>query len=452
MFYNSRWTPLDATSLCDRWTTSPEMASQAPEQKQWHSSVGLDEFVGHVLKFKSLVDSTQTRELGTVDKEQLDKIMGWGIFIEQEDRKRLKNKRGTIGASSSFPYSYSYRRLAFVQVVGGLNTDSQRDSLAQALGLSHRAILPRLYQARRWVLRSMLGSTFLADHPHPESLLMWVMACYEELPPLQAHQDAGGETDQPASFVNDASAVVKSRGDVGVVSHAYSALLLCGGGSKLASSISTRDAAGDGGKSTSVPCLYEMSVDTAQKRAYASNCFTFLSSRCAQDDGQHKHGVLAEQVTSFILELSELAQTDIVSLEILCLVLLEPWRQATCTAKHQAEGSACDSQQESLGTSLNAAVLKQASALVEGFLGDARLWSLDEWLLGEISHRYESFARAYVEKLTRSREELVRRECLTPADWTGLCSRKEDVQSRLGVLCSRSERLKRLVFRTIASN
>ncbi|CAN0564025.1 unnamed protein product, partial [Ectocarpus sp. 12 AP-2014] len=33
-----------------RWTTSPEMASQAPEQKQWHSSVGLDEFVGHVLK------------------------------------------------------------------------------------------------------------------------------------------------------------------------------------------------------------------------------------------------------------------------------------------------------------------------------------------------------------------------------------------------------------------
>ncbi|CAN0211377.1 unnamed protein product [Ectocarpus sp. 13 AM-2016] len=294
----------------------------------------------------------------------------------------------------------------------------------------------------------MLGSIFLADHPRPESLLMWVMACYEELPPLQ---DAGGETEEPASFVDDASAVVKSRGDVGVVSHAYSALLLCGGGSKLASSISTRDPAGDGGKSTSVPCLYEISVDTAQKRAYASNCFTFLSSRCAQDDGQHKDGVLAEQVTSFILELSDLAQTDVVSLEVLCLVLLEPWRQATCTAKHQAEDSACDSQQESLGTSLNGAVLKQASELVEGFLDDARLWSLDEWLLGEISHRYESFARAYVEKLTRSREELVRRH-LTPADWSGLCLRKEDVQSRLGVLCSRSERLKRLVFRTIALN
>lgn len=89
---------------------------------------------------------------------------------------------------------------------------------------------------------------------------------------------------------------------------------------------------------------------------------------------------------------------------------------------------------------------------VEGFLDDARLWSLDEWLLGEISHRYESFARAYVEKLTRSREELVRREYLTSADSSGPCLRKEDVQSRLGVLCSRSERLQRLVFRTIALN
>lgn len=59
------------------------MASQAPEHKQWHSNVGLDEFVGHVLKFKYLVDSTQTRELGTVDKEQLKKMMGWGLFIEQ---------------------------------------------------------------------------------------------------------------------------------------------------------------------------------------------------------------------------------------------------------------------------------------------------------------------------------------------------------------------------------
>ncbi|CAM9107786.1 unnamed protein product, partial [Ectocarpus fasciculatus] len=391
-----------------------DLLSGAPEHKQWHSNVGLDDFVGHVLKFNSLVDSTQTRELGTVDKEQLKKMMGWGLFIEQ--------------------------------VVGGLDTDSQRNSLAQALGLSHCAILPRLYQARRWVLRSMLGSTFLADHPRPESLLMWIMACNEELPPLQAHEDAGDETHQAASFANDASAVVKSRGDVGVVSHAYSALLLCGGGNKLGSSSSTREAAGDGGKSTRVPCLYEMSVETAQKRAYANNCFMFLSSRCARDDGQHKHGVLAEQVTSFILELSELARTDIVSLEILCLVLLEPWRQASCIATHQAQDSARGSQQESLDTSLNSAILKQAS----GFQDDARLWSLDEWLLGEMSHRYESFARAYVEKLTRSREELVRRDYLTSADSSGRCLRKEDVQSRLHVLCSRSERLKRLVFRTIA--
>lgn len=74
---------LDAASRCDRWTTSPEMATQTPEHKHWHSNIGLDEFVGHVLKFKSLVDSTQTRELGTIDKEQLKKMMGWGLFIEQ---------------------------------------------------------------------------------------------------------------------------------------------------------------------------------------------------------------------------------------------------------------------------------------------------------------------------------------------------------------------------------
>lgn len=47
---------------------------------------------------------------------------------------------------------------------------------------------PTTFAARRWVLRSMLGSSFLADHPRPESLLMWIMAWYEELPPLQGRQ------------------------------------------------------------------------------------------------------------------------------------------------------------------------------------------------------------------------------------------------------------------------
>lgn len=36
--------------------------------------------------------------------------------------------------------------------------------------------------ARRWVLRSMLGSAFLGDHPKPEALLMWIMTEYAALP------------------------------------------------------------------------------------------------------------------------------------------------------------------------------------------------------------------------------------------------------------------------------
>lgn len=36
--------------------------------------------------------------------------------------------------------------------------------------------------ARRWVLRSMLGSAFLGDHPKPEALLMWIMTEYAAIP------------------------------------------------------------------------------------------------------------------------------------------------------------------------------------------------------------------------------------------------------------------------------
>lgn len=39
-----------------------------------------------------------------------------------------------------------------------------------------------LLSARRWVLRSMLGSTFLADHPKPEALLVWIMIEYAAVP------------------------------------------------------------------------------------------------------------------------------------------------------------------------------------------------------------------------------------------------------------------------------
>ena len=36
------------------------------------------------------------------------------------------------------------------------------------------------------------------------------------------------------------------------------------------------------------------------------------------------------------------------------------------------------------------------------FQDDARLWSVDEWLLRELSHRYEPFARAYLHEVVHS--------------------------------------------------
>ena len=39
-----------------------------------------------------------------------------------------------------------------------------------------------MLSARRWVLRSMLGSAFLGDHPKPEALLMWIMTEYAAIP------------------------------------------------------------------------------------------------------------------------------------------------------------------------------------------------------------------------------------------------------------------------------
>lgn len=88
------------------------------------------------------------------------------------------------------------------------------------------------------------------------------------------------------------------------------------------------------------------------------------------------------------------------------------------------------------------------------FRHDARLWSLDKWLMTEVSHHYESFAEVYLNELMHSRNGLneVKRKELdggytTSADLRGLRLRIEDIQDRLGVLASKSERLKGLVFR-----
>lgn len=87
------------------------------------------------------------------------------------------------------------------------------------------------------------------------------------------------------------------------------------------------------------------------------------------------------------------------------------------------------------------------------FRDDARLWSLDKWLLSEISHRYESFARVYLNELVHARNGLneVKRKELDGEDLRGLRP-IEDIHNRIDVLASRSETLTGLVSQCIGSN
>lgn len=146
------------------------------------------------------------------------------------------------------------------------------------------------------------------------------------------------------SFVEDAGNIVTSHGCLAAISHAYSALVVCvGGSSELESGTSAPDSSGENireGRTRRRPCVYEMSVETAQKRAYASNCYNQLLSEYDQDVRQGK------QTTSFIEELVEVARRDAVAIEVLCLLLLEPWRRPHT---------------DSLHSPLNNALLQQAS-------------------------------------------------------------------------------------------
>lgn len=87
------------------------------------------------------------------------------------------------------------------------------------------------------------------------------------------------------------------------------------------------------------------------------------------------------------------------------------------------------------------------------FRDDARLWSIDKWLLGELSHRYESFAQIYLHEVVHSRNGLneVTRKELDGEDLRGLRP-IEDINDRLDVLASRSESLKGLVAQFTGSN
>lgn len=78
---------------------------------------------------------------------------------------------------------------------------------------------------------------------------------------------------------------------------------------------------------------------------------------------------------------------------------------------------------------------------------------MDKWLLGELSHRYVSFARVYLHEIVHSRNDRneTKRKELDGEDIRG---RRpiEDVHDRLDVLASRSESLKGLVSEFTGSN
>lgn len=97
-------------------------------------------------------------------------------------------------------------------------------------------------------------------------------------------------------------------------------------------------------------------------------------------------------------------------------------------------------------------VLTTSTSLqVLAFRDDARLWSLDKWLLGEVAHRYESFAQVYLNEVVHSRNGLneVERKWLDGEDLRGLRP-IQDIHDRLDVLASRSEPLKGLVSQLLA--
>lgn len=358
------------------------------EQQQWHVAIGLADFVAHVSNLQHVVDMCNTAELSSIDRAKLKNFMQWGSFIEE--------------------------------MMESLHSDSQRDALARALpclsnqGASHAATLARLHQARAWVLGSILGSAFLGDHPKPEALLMWIMSEHQGI--LKPQGPADKQCGAFGTFVEDTADLVVAHGSLAVMSSAYSGLLVSADENEPGSFAT---ASNSGGKSTRQrPCEYEMSVETAQKRAYARNCYDRILSEGTQRE-------TGERATSIISEWAEVSRTDAIALEIMCLALLEPWRQTSHA-----------------DPSLTAALLTQ----VLTFRDDAKLWSLDKWLLGELSHRYESFAEVYLNDLVYSRNGLneVERKELDGDDLRGLRP-AEDIRARLDVLSSRSERLKGLV-------
>ncbi len=203
------------------------------------------------------------------------------------------------------------------------------------------------------------------------------------------------------SFVEDAGHVVVSHGILAGLSHAYAALLVCTRGNELSLATPTPDSGRERARYRSY--AHEMSLETTQKRAYARNCFNLLLAACDEEVGKVEPGVLGERATSFIRDMAQVARGDTVAIEVMCLtLLLEPQKRAPCR----------DSPNIDL---IRRALLVQ----VLTFREDPRLWSLDQWLLREVSDKFESFAEAYRNEVKSMEVEFLPRKVGTLASRAG---------------------------------
>lgn len=141
-------------------------------------------------------------------------------------------------------------------------------------------------------------------------------------------------------FVEDATDTVRSRGNMAALSHTYSALLMFFPNSRR------RLGSFEAGLGSQAPCssfegklfhmserfdissfwagkvlpncsskekrprMYEMSIETAQKRAYASNCYNLLLSKCMRDEGRREQNKNSDEAATFVGQMATLARAD----------------------------------------------------------------------------------------------------------------------------------------------
>lgn len=78
---------------------------------------------------------------------------------------------------------------------------------------------------------------------------------------------------------------------------------------------------------------------------------------------------------------------------------------------------------------------------VLGYCNDPRLWSLDQWLLTEISHEHFTFAGAYLARLLQCSKRLLAANIHTQEAHDTCTWRLDDVRCRIEALSARSTRL-----------